>query len=143
MNSVFNRAFLPKALFEFVVVSDTHYMLPSGMGSDEFESRRLQSARAERALRLIASLDTAFVVHLGDLVQSYPEEQGFDQAVEEAHEQLERCGVWPRYVAGNHDVGDKPDPAAPTAWVTPETLTSYHSRPEARRIRGQNLRGQR
>ena len=128
MNAIFDRTFLPEALFEFVVVSDTHYMLPSGTGGAEFESRRLQSARADRALRLIACLDTAFVVHLGDLVQSYPEEQGFDRAVAEAHAQLERCGVRPRFAAGNHDVGDKPDPTAPTAWVTSETLASYHSR---------------
>lgn len=123
---MFDRSLLPDAKLEFVVVSDTHYMLDPGTQVVEFESRRLQTARAEHVLRLIASLNTSFVVHLGDLVQEYPETERFEQAMAEAREQIELWGVRPRYVAGNHDVGDKPDPTMPTAWVTPESLVAYH-----------------
>ena len=124
---MFDRSFLSHARLEFVVVSDTHYMLHPGTRSLEFESRRLQTARAERALCLIASLGTPFVVHLGDLVQEFPERERFEQAMAEAREQLERCGVTCRHVAGNHDVGDKPDPTMPTDWVTPGSLAAYHA----------------
>jgi hypothetical protein len=125
---VFDRSFLPEAQLEFVVVTDTHYMLDPGGRQVEFESRRQQAARAERALQQIAALEVPFVVHLGDLVQEFPESPGFEQAVAEALAQLHRCGVAPHQVAGNHDVGDKPDPTMPTAWVTPAALATYHAR---------------
>ncbi|MEZ4659626.1 MAG: hypothetical protein R2911_18880 [Caldilineaceae bacterium] len=31
-------------------------------------------------------------------------------------------------VAGNHDVGDKPDPTMPASWVTADFLADYHAR---------------
>lgn len=126
--SVFDRSFLPPAELEFVVLTDTHYMLDPGTERIEFESRRRQAARAAYALKLVASLDTAFVVHLGDLIQEFPESHGFEESLERALSQLEECGVQPYQVAGNHDVGDKPDPTMPTDWVSRETLQNYHQR---------------
>ena len=104
---IFDRSLLPKALFEFVVLTDTHYMLEPRGRTVEFESRLKQTRRAETALRLSASLQPAFVIHLGDLVQEYPDTQAFPTAMVEALEQLRRCEVAPYYVAVNHDVGDK------------------------------------
>lgn len=124
---MFDATLLPDADFQFVVVSDTHYMLDSGTRPVEFESRRRQTARAERALRLIASLDSAFVVHLGDLAQDVPGTDRFEEAMAAALEQLERCGVRPRHVAGNQDIGDKPDPTMPTPWVTRESLAAFQA----------------
>jgi hypothetical protein len=123
----FDRSFLPPADFEFVVVADTHYMLDMGDRPLEFESRRKQTARAEYALRRIAALDVPLVIHMGDLVQEYPETEKFAQAVSEARAQLERFGVQPRRVAGNHDVGDKHDPTMPAQPVTAEFLANYHA----------------
>ena len=65
---MFDRSLLPAACLEFVVVSDTHYMLDTRGRTVEFESRRRQTARVERALCLIASLNASFVVHLGDYI---------------------------------------------------------------------------
>ena len=48
MSSLFDRYLLPEALFEFVVIADTHYMLERGDEALEFESRRHQRARAAR-----------------------------------------------------------------------------------------------
>ena len=125
---MFDRSLLPKPRLEFVVVSDTHYLLDPGTRAVEFESRRLQTPRTERVLGLIAGLNPSFVVHLGDLVQEHPEAERFELTVSEARRQLERCGLQPRHVAGNCDVGDKPDPTMPTDWVTPESLAGYHAR---------------
>ena len=125
---MFDRRYLPEADCEFVVISDTHYMLDVGDAPLEFESRRKQTARAGVALRLAAALGVDPVVHLGDLVQEYPETPDFDRAVDEALRQIRDAGLAPHHVAGNHDVGDKPDPAMPFHRVTGETLRKFHRR---------------
>lgn len=124
---MFDRTALPPASLEFVVIADTHYFLPPADGQQvEFASRLRQAARAERALRLAASLGTAFVVHLGDVVQAVPESPDFARAVARAHAQLAECGIRPYHVAGNQDIGDKPDPTMPQDWVTAASLAAFH-----------------
>lgn len=126
--ALFDRTLLPEALGEFVVIADTHYALAEGVGMSEFPSRAQQSGRAGAALRLVAALEPDFVLHLGDVVQEYPESAGFGPALDQALAQMAACGVQPRWVAGNHDVGDKPDPTMPTHPVTAEGLDAYHRR---------------
>ena len=122
---MFDRSFLPSALCEFIVMADTHYMIDPAGQSVEFGSRRHQSARTEHALQLVAALTadlaTPQVIHMGDLIQEFPERPAFAQARDEALDQLARHGVQPRLVAGNHDMGDKPDPTMPA--ITSATIT--------------------
>ncbi len=126
---MFNKSFLPKSLFEFVIISDSHYMLDSGGASLEFDNRRKQSARREVALRMAAALAPKFVVHNGDMVQEYPDNvEQFYKSMDESLEQMRACGIAPYYVAGNHDIGDKPDPTAPASHVSREVLDWYHRR---------------
>ena len=114
----FDCTFLPKASVEFVVVSDTHYMLDQEGEPVRFESRRQQSERARVALRQIGTLGSDFVIHLGDLVGEYPDTPTFKQAMLEARTQLEASGVRLKTIPGNHDLGDKPDPTMPTSPAT-------------------------
>ena len=124
---MFNKSFLPKALFEFVIISDSHYMLDPGGASLEFENRRKQSARREIALCMAAALAPKFVVHNGNMVQEYPDNsEQFYKSMYESLEQMRACGIEPYYVAGNHDIGDKPDPTAPASHVSREVLNWYH-----------------
>ncbi|MFP6768965.1 MAG: metallophosphoesterase [Planctomycetaceae bacterium] len=123
---MFDRSLLPEAVCEFVVLADTHYMIDPGDSEVEFESRRRQSARADVAWRMVASLGCPRVFHLGDLVQEFPGTDDFPRALGEAIEQFRRHGVDPHPVAGNHDVGDKPDPTMPTRPVTAGSLADYH-----------------
>ena len=124
---MFNKSFLPKALFEFVIISDSHYMLDPGGASLEFENRRKQSGRREVALCMAAALAPEFVVHNGDMVQEYPDNlEQFYTSMGESLEQVRACGLEPYYVAGNHDIGDKPDPIAPASHVSREVLDWYH-----------------
>ena len=125
---MFDRSMMAPAEFEFVVLADTHYMLDPGGRALEFESRRKQTARADVALGLAASLGPDFIVHMGDLVQEYPETRRHKEAIDKAREQLARLDADVYLVAGNHDVGDKPDPTMPTMPVTPESLKRYHAR---------------
>jgi hypothetical protein len=129
---MFDRALLPPARCEVVVLADSHLMLAGSAGGEEFASRALQTARGERAFALIAALiaerPRTTVVHLGDLVQAFPGGPDFERAVDAAEAQLARSGLSPRLVAGNHDVGDKPDPTSPADWVSAESLVAYHRR---------------
>ncbi len=102
-------------------------MLDPGGASLEFENRRKQSVRREIALRMAAALAPAFVLHNGDMVQEYPDNsERFYTSMDESLEQMRTCGVEPYYVAGNHDVGDKPDPTAPASHVSRGVLDWYH-----------------
>ena len=126
---MFNKSFLPEAHFEFAIISDSHYMLDPGEDALEFENRRKQSTRREIALRMAGGLAPKFVVHNGDMVQEYPDNlERFYKSMDESLEQMRACGVKPYYVAGNHDIGDKPDPTAPASHVSREVLDWYHRR---------------
>lgn len=117
---------MPEASFEFVVVSDTHYMHVSPGERVEFSSRLRQSARAEVARRLISELEVPLIIHLGDLVQEFPGSEHFDASKAFAK------GLWTfphtgvRWVAGNHDVGDKPDPTLVGLDIRRSWLDAYH-----------------
>ena len=109
-----DKTHLPPARFECVVIADTHYMLDVGERTLEFESRRKQTRRIAVALQQVAAVRADFVIHMGDLVQEYPETPDFNRAMAEARDQLHAYEIDPHHVAGNHDVGDKPDPTMPT-----------------------------
>jgi len=121
-----DRSLLPAADFEFVVLADTHYMIDPGEGPVEFSSRRLQTERAASAWEQVASLECPHVFHLGDLVQEFPGTADFSRAMTSAIEQFSHHGISPHVVAGNHDIGDKPDPTMPTRPVTAESLDDFH-----------------
>ena len=94
----------------------------------EFESRRHQTHRSKAALKLLTRLGVDCIFHLGDLIQEYPETPDFPRALEEALQQIDEIGLDLHHCAGNHDVGDKPDPSMPTHPVTAKGLEKYHDR---------------
>ena len=122
----FDKTHLPPVQFECVVIADTHYMMDVGDHPLEFESRRVQTQRAGTALQQVAAIEADFVIHMGDLVQEYPETPDFKRAMSEAHDQIRACNISPHYVAGNHDIGDKTDPTMPTHAATAESLAFFH-----------------
>lgn len=122
---MFDRTLLTEAIFEFVVIADTHYMLDPQGQQVEFQSRLKQSGRGEIAKRLAASLDAKFVMHLGDVVQEFPETPRFGRAMAEVKEQMAAAGFRAYHVAGNQDVGDKPDPTSPGLPATAESLAAF------------------
>ncbi len=121
----FDKTHLPPAQFECVVIADTHYMIDVGDRPLEFESRRLQTQRAGIALQQVSDIEADFVIHMGDLVQEYPETPDFKRAMVEARDQIRACNISPHYVAGNHDIGDKTDPTMPTHEATAESLAFF------------------
>ncbi|MCZ6678731.1 MAG: metallophosphoesterase [Candidatus Poribacteria bacterium] len=126
---MFDKSFLPDALFEFVIISDSHYMLDPGDGPLEFENRRKQPVRRGVVLHMAAALSPTFVVHNGDMIQEYPDElQRFRRAIDESLAQMQQSGLAPHYVAGNQDIGDEPDPTMPAPHVSRESLELYHQK---------------
>jgi predicted phosphodiesterase len=121
-----DRSQLEPAVFEFVVMADTHYVLPEKSNSGEFETRRFQTARIGQAVELARHLDPKFVIHLGDLVQEFPGTSDFSESLRQAKDQLDALGITIHHAAGNHDVGDKPDPTTAAPWTTDEFLDYYH-----------------
>ncbi len=124
----YDRTFLPDAKFEFVVITDTHFILDPEPYAVEFDSVREWPARGARAWECVAALGTDLVVHLGDLTEenvAHPQQQ---ESRSRACDQFERLNLKPFHVAGNMDIGDKLDPTMWTEWVTPESLGRFHDR---------------
>ena len=129
---MFDRSYLPAADFEFVVIGDTHYILDpeiyaSAGDSQDVSYTRVWSARAGHALQLAAALEPDFVVHLGDLDQEFPGKDDFERSRQEALAQISSCGLQPHHVAGNMDIGDKPNSTVPAPWVRPEDIHLWHA----------------
>jgi hypothetical protein len=126
----FDRSRLPPAQLEFVVVADTHYMIDVGDTPLEFESRRKQGQRAGAAWAAIEGVDPEFVVHLGDMVQEFPGRPDYERTMSQALGQIKSAGLWERcrFVVGNHDIGDRPDPTMPTGEATTDSLDNWQGR---------------
>ena len=122
-----DRTQLEPPLYEFVVMADTHYVLPEKANSGEFETRRFQTARIGEAIELARRLEPAFIIHLGDLVQEFPGTPDFAESLRQAKDQLESGGMTIHHAAGNHDVGDKPDPTTAAPWTNDDFLDHYHN----------------
>ena len=122
----YDRSFLPQAQFEFVVLGDTHFILDPEPYAVEFDSVRAWPQRGAWAWRCVASLDADFVVHLGDLTEENAARPQQAESRRQACEQFEQYAIRPHHVAGNMDIGDKPDATMWTEWVTPVSLALFH-----------------
>jgi len=125
-SSAFDRSLLPDALAEIAILADTHHTRPDDPSTVEFASRKKQAARARHALDLAASLGTDDMVHLGDLIQDYPDGSDFAQSFAKVGKELRQRHPGLKLVAGNHDVGDKPDVRMPTHPTTASGLQVFH-----------------
>ncbi len=122
----FDFSLLEKPLFQFMVVADSHDKQPSDGVDPEFPSRMQQHGRVTALLELMGKLPASFVMHMGDLVQEYPETKLFPDTFAAAVKAFHTLPVPVHHVAGNHDVGDKPDRTMPTHPASAETLSHYH-----------------
>ena len=125
---MFDRSCLTPARFEFVIISDTHFILDPEPYAVEFESVREWWGRAGWAVKLAAALASDFVVHLGDLAEENPGRPDYLEVRDRARAQMRGDGIDPYWVAGNMDIGDKPDAAMFTKWVSAETLSVWEQR---------------
>jgi len=112
-------------VFSFGIITDTHIRAPQGDLSSPYAVNDLANERARYAAELLAAQKPDFVVHLGDMVHPLPGMPVYNAACQEAKSLLEPLGSKLHFVPGNHDVGDKPNPGAPAAEVTSESIKIY------------------
>lgn len=122
----FDRSFLPPAQLEVAIVGDTHFIIDTESYAVEFDSVRNWPQRAAFALRRVAELKADEVVHLGDLSEEPPHHDDHMASRQKGLECIRSLGLDPHWVAGNMDIGDKPDPTMWTPPVQPETLYWFH-----------------
>ena len=116
-----SRAIAGKRLFRYAVISDTHLRLPEDARLTPWKSQAKGVERAELALRQIAAVQPAFLIHLGDMVQPVPHLPTYSRTAEFARQLFDGLECPTYYTPGNHDIGDKLTP------VTPAHETDAHS----------------
>jgi 3',5'-cyclic AMP phosphodiesterase CpdA len=92
----------------FVVVADSHIRFPDDDVAT-YPSNALMVDRNRRVVELCNHLDGEFVIHLGDIVHPLPVEEAHAATVQLAAEVYSDLNMPVHFVAGNHDIGDKPD----------------------------------
>jgi predicted phosphodiesterase len=94
-------------MLRFIVIADSH-IRPEDQEIDAYPSNAFLIRRNEAVVSLCNTIDAAFVVHLGDIVHPLPTEDSHATAIEIAHGVYSQLRHPIHFVAGNHDVGDKP-----------------------------------
>ena len=92
----------------FVVVADSHIRFPDD-DVETYPSNSLMAVRNEFVVEVCNRIGPAFIVHLGDIVHPLPVEDAHEAAVQLAAGVYARLEAPIRFVAGNHDIGDKPN----------------------------------
>jgi 3',5'-cyclic AMP phosphodiesterase CpdA len=114
-------------LFTFAVITDTHVRPAILDHSSPFPVNDLANDRARYAIAQIHQHDPAFVIHLGDMVHTLPHMPAYVDACREAKGIFAPLLPVMRFVAGNHDIGDKPSVDAPAAPITEATAQIYRA----------------
>lgn len=118
---------MAEPLFSFAVISDTHIRPRGGDDSSPYPVNALANARARYAAAAIARHEPGFTIHLGDMVHPLPDMPTYEAACEEALEIFKPLGPAMRYVAGNHDIGDKPHEGTPAGAITAQNMADYEA----------------
>jgi len=112
-------------LFSFGIITDTHIRPPQGDKSSPFPVNDKANARARYATQLLAAQNPAFTIHMGDVVHTLPHMPLYDDACVEAMQILQPLQPQLHFMAGNHDIGDKPMPASPAKGVSEKFTRRY------------------
>ena len=113
--------------FTFVVMADTHVNQSEASSASPYPSTLLTNPRARWAINAINELAPDFVVHMGDLTNPVPSLPTYPQAVERFRQLIAplNCPIY--FVAGNHDIGDKPVEWMPAKTVNQDYLDQYEA----------------
>lgn len=94
-------------VFRFIVIADSH-IRPPDQEVDAYPSNAWLVKRNEFIVDLCNTIEASFVVHLGDIVHPLPVEPSHEEAIALASDVYKKLRHPIHFVAGNHDVGDKP-----------------------------------
>jgi len=110
--------------FRFIVVADSH-IRPPDQETDAYPSNALMVGRNEFVVDLCNRIDASFVVHLGDIVHPLPVEATHAESIRLAKRVYASLRHPIHFVAGNHDVGDKPNALVAVPAVEEANYTVY------------------
>jgi predicted phosphodiesterase len=110
--------------FRFIVVADSH-IRPPNQEIDAYPSNALMIGRNEFIVDLCNRIDAAFVVHLGDIVHPLPVEETHVESIRIAKDVYAELRHPIHFVAGNHDVGDKPNALVAVPAVDEKNYSTY------------------
>jgi predicted phosphodiesterase len=110
--------------FRFIVVADSH-IRPTDQEIDAYPSNALMVGRNEFIVDLCNRIDATFVVHLGDIVHPLPVEDTHLESIRLAKGVYAELRHPIHFVAGNHDVGDKPNALVAVPAVAEENYAVY------------------
>ena len=111
-------------IFRFIVIADSH-IRPPDQEVAAYPSNALMAHRNRFIVDLCNDIDAAFVVHLGDIVHPLPVDDTHEEAIELAKQVYSGLRHAIHYVAGNHDVGDKPNALVAVPAVAEENYDVY------------------
>ncbi|MCL1592775.1 MAG: metallophosphoesterase [Actinomycetia bacterium] len=113
-------------MLRFVVIADSH-IRPEDQETDAYPSNALLIRRNELVVQLCNTIEPAFIVHLGDIVHPLPVEDAHDVALGLAGSVYDGLKSRIYFVAGNHDVGDKPNAHVAVPAVSEENYPRFEA----------------
>jgi 3',5'-cyclic AMP phosphodiesterase CpdA len=113
-------------MLRFVVIADSH-IRPPDQEVDTYPSNAWLVERNEAVVEMCNGVDASFVVHLGDIVHPLPTQDSHASAIGLAQEVYGRLDHPIHFVAGNHDVGDKPNAHVAVPAVDEENYAAYEA----------------
>lgn len=118
---------IEKKLFTFAVLSDTHIISKSDIGTSPYAVNNLTTGRTEWAVKDIKTQQPDFVIHVGDMIRPFPSLEAFKPACQEARKIFASLPCDVHFIPGNHDVGDKPIAYAPAPSVSQDFIEKYQT----------------
>ncbi len=115
-----------ESTLRFIVIADSH-IRPPDQEVEAYPSNAWFVKRNEFIVDLCNRIDASFVVHLGDIVHPLPVEDTHLEAIELATGVYANLRHPIHFVAGNHDVGDKPDALVAVPAVAEENYPVFEN----------------
>lgn len=112
-------------LFKVSIVSDTHVNEQEDFSTSPYAANAEANPRARHVFSQINSVDQAFVIHLGDMINPVPELPSYGPAADNFHALAKGLNAPLHLVPGNHDIGDKPVSWMPAGMVNGDFITLY------------------
>ena len=105
--------------FTFAVIADSHFHPPGTPAQAAWDSDRVFNERNAQVVAHLKAAKPDFVIHLGDVPHPVPGLQAHEDALAVARRLYDQLDMPFYVVPGNHDIGDKPHPAAPAPHADP------------------------
>lgn len=112
--------------YSFAVITDTHLNEDEDQCSSPFDVNRRANRRMRYVVQDLNKRDVAFVINVGDLIHPVPALPDRYNAAAALFKAQVKDLRHPLYlVAGNHDIGDKPNNWAPAAGICDDYLALW------------------